>query len=272
MLSNYSIAVKHADCGEVLMKIGERELSRLGRSGTGGFPFFVFQIFGQKRVSITMRFLRQRQSHEKAVSVLLTIFIISSLVINACAFLAVSNSPFTASKAVRRKLPSVVLFSIRNNNNPDDATDDDDKNILSNDEIARYSRHLVLGDVGMTGQLALKRSSVLVIGAGGLGSPCLLYLAAAGVGHIGIVDADTVDASNLQRQIIHGSSTIGMTKCASAAARLMDVNPLIQVRVYEEEFTAGTARRILGQGFAEDRPYDIVIDGSDNFPTKYLIK
>jgi sulfur-carrier protein adenylyltransferase/sulfurtransferase len=143
---------------------------------------------------------------------------------------------------------------------------------LSHEEIARYSRHLVLCDVGMKGQLQLKQAAVLVIGAGGLGSPCLMYLAAAGVGHIGIVDADVVDASNLQRQIIHGTASIGISKCASAAQRLYDINPLVQVRVYEMEFTSATALAILRDGFSEGRPYDVVVDGSDNFPTKYLIK
>jgi molybdopterin/thiamine biosynthesis adenylyltransferase/rhodanese-related sulfurtransferase len=157
---------------------------------------------------------------------------------------------------------------------------------LTNSEISRYSRHLVLSDVGMKGQAALKNASVLVIGAGGLGSPCLLYLAAAGVGHIGVVDADTVDESNLQRQIIHGTSTVGKTKCQSAKERILDINPNVHVRVYEEEFTSQTALRILQEGFFEKdaeagagptgRPYeykkyDVVVDGSDNFPTKYLI-
>lgn len=142
---------------------------------------------------------------------------------------------------------------------------------LTNDEISRYSRHLVLGDVGMQGQKALKNASVLVVGAGGLGSPCLLYLAAAGVGHVGIVDADVVDHSNLQRQIIHGTSTVGISKCESAQRRIQDINPLVKVRLYQEEFTSSTALRILGDGFSSDKPYDIVIDGSDNFPTKYLI-
>lgn len=143
---------------------------------------------------------------------------------------------------------------------------------LSHDEISRYSRHLVLADVGVKGQEDLKESTVLVIGAGGLGSPALLYLAAAGVGRVGLVDGDVVDASNLQRQIIHGTDTVGTSKCASAAARMRDVNPHVRVRTYEEEFTADTALRILGEGFAPDRPYDVVVDGSDNFPTKYLIK
>jgi len=124
----------------------------------------------------------------------------------------------------------------------------------------------------MRGQLALKQSRVLVIGAGGLGSPALLYLAAAGVGGLGIVDADTVDESNLQRQIIHGCDTIGASKCQSAAQRIRNVNPLVQVRLYEEEFTAQTAERIVSEGFADGEPWDLVIDGSDNFPTKYLIK
>ena len=123
----------------------------------------------------------------------------------------------------------------------------------------------------MVGQIALKDSSVLVIGAGGLGSPCLLYLAAAGVGHIGIVDADTVDASNLQRQIIHGTSTVGVSKCESARRRIVDINPHVNVRMYQEEFTSETALRILKDGFDEEHPYDVVVDGSDNFPTKYLI-
>lgn len=143
---------------------------------------------------------------------------------------------------------------------------------LTNAEISRYSRHLVLENVGMAGQKALKNASVLVIGAGGLGSPCLLYLAAAGVGHIGIVDADTVDESNLQRQIIHGTSTITISKCESARRRIMDINPYVNVRTYEEEFTSQTAMRILGDGYSEALPYwDVVVDGSDNFPTKYLI-
>jgi adenylyltransferase/sulfurtransferase len=130
----------------------------------------------------------------------------------------------------------------------------------------------------MTGQTLLKNSSVLVIGAGGLGSPCLLYLAAAGVGHIGIVDADEVDESNLQRQIIHGTSSIGVNKCDSAKRRIGDVNPLVKVTTFEEEFTAKTAMRILTHGQdTEDGQgngipaWDVVVDGSDNFPTKYLI-
>ena len=97
------------------------------------------------------------------------------------------------------------------------------------------------------------------------------YLAAAGVGHIGIVDADTVDTSNLQRQIIHSMSTVGVSKCESARRRIHDINPHVNVCLYEEEFTSDTALRILKGGFEENRPYDVVVDGSDNFPTKYLI-
>ena len=143
---------------------------------------------------------------------------------------------------------------------------------LTNAEISRYSRHLVLNNVGIVGQKSLKKASVLVIGAGGLGSPCLLYLAAAGVGHIGIVDADTVDESNLQRQIIHGTSTIDISKCDSARRRIADINPHVNVRTYEEEFTSQTAMRILNDGYSTTVPtWDVVVDGSDNFPTKYLI-
>ena len=148
----------------------------------------------------------------------------------------------------------------------------DSSDSLSNAEIRRYSRHLVLGDVGMRGQLLLKQARVLVIGAGGLGSPLLLYLAAAGIGGLGIVDADTVDESNLQRQIIHGVDTVGQSKCDSAQQRIANINPHVQVRLFREEFTAQTATRIVGDGFAENEPWDLVMDGSDNFPTKYLIK
>jgi adenylyltransferase/sulfurtransferase len=142
---------------------------------------------------------------------------------------------------------------------------------LTNGEISRYSRHLVLEDVGVKGQTDIKNASVLVIGAGGLGSPCLMYLAAAGVGYIGIVDADVVDESNLQRQIIHGTSTINISKCQSAEDRIRDINPNVHVRTYKEEFTSVTAMRILGEGFSSEKKWDVVVDGSDNFPTKYLI-
>jgi adenylyltransferase/sulfurtransferase len=135
---------------------------------------------------------------------------------------------------------------------------------LSSDEIARFSRHLILDEVGMEGQRRLKAGSVLVVGTGGLGSPLLLYLVAAGVGRIGIVDFDVVDASNLQRQIVHGTSTVGVPKVQSAKARLLDLNPHVQIDVYEEPLTSHNALRILA-------PYDVVVDGTDNFPTRYLV-
>jgi len=135
---------------------------------------------------------------------------------------------------------------------------------LSREEIARYSRHLILEEVGMEGQTKLKNSSVLCVGTGGLGSPLLLYLAAAGVGRIGIVDFDVVDASNLQRQIIHGSSTVGQRKVVSARDRIRDLNPHVQVDSYEEPLSSDNALRIC-------QPYDIVVDGTDNFPTRYLV-
>jgi molybdopterin/thiamine biosynthesis adenylyltransferase/rhodanese-related sulfurtransferase/molybdopterin converting factor small subunit len=135
---------------------------------------------------------------------------------------------------------------------------------LSSEELARYSRHLILPEVGMEGQRKLKAGSVLCVGTGGLGSPLLLYLAAAGVGRIGIVDFDVVDASNLQRQVLHGTSWVGKSKVQSAVARIRDLNPNVQVDVYEEALTSENALRIL-------RDYDVVVDGTDNFPTRYLV-
>ena len=134
---------------------------------------------------------------------------------------------------------------------------------LSNEEIRRYSRHLIMPEVGMEGQRKLKQGSVLLIGAGGLGSPLALYLAAAGVGHIGLIDFDVVDESNLQRQIVHGTSTLGVSKTESAKARLRDLNPAIEVTTYETQITSENAFDLM-------RPYDIVVDGTDNFPTRYL--
>lgn len=134
---------------------------------------------------------------------------------------------------------------------------------LSRDEILRYSRHLLIPEVGLEGQRKLKNSSVLVIGTGGLGSPVALYLAAAGIGRIGLVDYDTVDSSNLQRQVIHGTSTVGKLKVESARAKLLDLNPDIQVDVYNEPYTSENALRIAAN-------YDILLDGTDNFPTRYL--
>jgi adenylyltransferase/sulfurtransferase len=134
---------------------------------------------------------------------------------------------------------------------------------LSHEEILRYSRHLLIPEVGLSGQLKLKNSSALVIGTGGLGSPVALYLAAAGVGRIGLVDFDVVDTSNLQRQVIHGTSTVGKLKVESAKAKLLDLNPDIQIDAYNEPYAAENALRI-----AQD--YDVIIDGTDNFPTRYL--
>jgi molybdopterin/thiamine biosynthesis adenylyltransferase/rhodanese-related sulfurtransferase/molybdopterin converting factor small subunit len=135
---------------------------------------------------------------------------------------------------------------------------------LTNEEIARYSRHLILPEVGMEGQLKLKRAKIIMIGAGGLGAPVGLYLAAAGVGRIGIVDFDVVDASNLQRQVIHGTSDIGRKKLDSAADRIRDINPNVTVDKFDASLTSENALEIL-------KDYDIVIDGTDNFPTRYLV-
>jgi len=134
---------------------------------------------------------------------------------------------------------------------------------LSHEEILRYSRHLLIPEVGLEGQKKLKASSALIIGTGGLGSPVALYLAAAGIGRLGLVDFDTVDESNLQRQIIHGTATVGKLKVESAKARLNDLNPDIQVDAYNEPFTSENAMRIAAD-------YDILIDGTDNFATRYL--
>jgi sulfur-carrier protein adenylyltransferase/sulfurtransferase len=135
---------------------------------------------------------------------------------------------------------------------------------LSKEEYERYSRHLILPEVGLEGQKRLKAASVLCIGTGGLGSPLLLYLAAAGVGRIGIVDFDIVDFSNLQRQVIHGTSWVGKPKIASAKDRILEINPFCQVDLYETRLSAENALDIVA-------PYDIVVDGTDNFPTRYLV-
>ncbi len=135
---------------------------------------------------------------------------------------------------------------------------------LSHKEIHRYSRHLLIPDVGLEGQKKLKAASVLIVGTGGLGSPVALYLAAAGVGRIGLVDYDVVDFSNLQRQVIHGESRLGDLKVESARDRMLDLNPEIQVDVYNEVINSENAFRIA-------EPYDIIVDGTDNFPTRYLI-
>ena len=135
---------------------------------------------------------------------------------------------------------------------------------LSPDEVVRFSRHLILPEIGMEGQKRLKAAAVLCVGTGGLGSPLLLYLAAAGVGRLGIVDFDVVDHSNLQRQVIHGSSWVGKPKIESARARILEINPHCQVDLYETALTSENALEIIAG-------YDIVCDGTDNFPTRYLV-
>lgn len=135
---------------------------------------------------------------------------------------------------------------------------------LSTEEYQRYSRHLILPEVGLDGQKRLKAASVLCVGTGGLGSPLLLYLAAAGIGNIGIVDFDIVDSSNLQRQVIHGTSWVGKPKIESAKNRIHEINPHCQVDLYETRLSSENALDIL-------KSYDVVVDGTDNFPTRYLV-
>ena len=135
---------------------------------------------------------------------------------------------------------------------------------LTRDEVSRYSRHLIIPDLGVVGQKRLKNARVLVIGAGGLGSPTLLYLAAAGVGTIGVVEFDVVDESNLQRQIIHGQSDIGRSKAQSARDSILELNPLVTVRLHEMRLQPDNAVELFGQ-------YDLIIDGTDNFATRYLV-
>ncbi len=135
---------------------------------------------------------------------------------------------------------------------------------LSKDEYERYSRHIILPEVGLEGQKRLKSASVLCIGTGGLGSPLLLYLAAAGIGNIGIVDFDVVDSSNLQRQVIHGTSWVGKPKIESAKNRILEINPYCQVDLYNTLLSSANALDIVAK-------YDVVVDGTDNFPTRYLV-
>jgi sulfur-carrier protein adenylyltransferase/sulfurtransferase len=135
---------------------------------------------------------------------------------------------------------------------------------LSVDEVRRYSRHLIIPDVGMTGQKRLKNAKVLCVGAGGLGSPALLYLAAAGVGTLGVIDFDVVDESNLQRQIIHGQSDIGRPKAESARDSIKEINPYVSVVVHAEQLDSDNALEIFAQ-------YDLIVDGTDNFATRYLV-
>src|SRR5438874_9459344 len=136
--------------------------------------------------------------------------------------------------------------------------------MLSNEEVARYSRHLIMPEVGMTGQRKLKAASVLMIGTGGLGAPLGMYLAAAGVGRLGLVDFDVVDASNLQRQIIHGTKDVGRPKIASARDRIQDINPHVEIETHETRLSSENALRLFVN-------YDVIVDGTDNFPTRYLV-
>src|ERR1700722_11553466 len=135
---------------------------------------------------------------------------------------------------------------------------------LSNEEIMRYSRHLIMPEVGMEGQLKIKAAKVLCIGTGGLGAPLGLYLAAAGVGRIGLVDFDVVDSTNLQRQVLFGTADVGKPKILAAANRLRDLNPDIRIDTFETELTSANALEIF-------KDYDIIVDGTDNFPTCYLV-
>jgi molybdopterin/thiamine biosynthesis adenylyltransferase/rhodanese-related sulfurtransferase len=135
---------------------------------------------------------------------------------------------------------------------------------LTVDEVRRYSRHLIIPDVGMAGQKRLKNAKVVVVGAGGLGSPALMYLAAAGVGTLGIVDFDVVDESNLQRQIIHGQSDVGRPKAESAAASIREINPFVEVIVHNEALSNDNVMDIF-------RGYDLIVDGTDNFATRYMV-
>ena len=135
---------------------------------------------------------------------------------------------------------------------------------LTVDEVRRYSRHLIIPDVGMDGQKRLKNAKVLVVGAGGLGSPALLYMAAAGVGTLGIIDFDVVDESNLQRQVIHGQSDVDRPKAESARDSIKEINPLVEVRLHQERLDSSNAMEIF-------EPYDLIVDGTDNFATRYLV-
>ncbi len=144
------------------------------------------------------------------------------------------------------------------------ATGEDGLPPLSQGELLRYSRHLILPEVGLHGQRRLKAASVLIVGVGGLGSPLALYLAAAGVGRIGLVDFDRVEESNLQRQVLHGTASVGHSKLESARTRLTDLNPHVRVDVYDTAIRSDNAFELI-------RPYDVVVDGTDNFPTRYLV-
>lgn len=135
---------------------------------------------------------------------------------------------------------------------------------MTKEELQRYSRHILLPEIGIHGQQTLAHARVLIVGIGGLGSPAALYLAAAGVGTLGLIDPDTVDRSNLQRQVLYGESNVGTSKVESAATRLRDLNPLVEVEIFSERLTKENALEIISQ-------YDVVLDGTDNFETRYLV-
>ena len=139
-----------------------------------------------------------------------------------------------------------------------------DEAAFTRDELLRYSRHLALPEVGLDGQARLKGASVLIVGAGGLGSPAALYLAAAGIGRLGLVDFDRVDASNLQRQVLYGSASVGRPKLEAARERLADLNPGVRIETHDQRLTSANAMEILAG-------YDVVLDGADNFATRYLV-
>ncbi|PYS86367.1 MAG: molybdenum cofactor biosynthesis protein MoeB [Acidobacteria bacterium] len=158
----------------------------------------------------------------------------------------------------------MIVPSIAGGNATAEAKSSDSLPELSNDEIARYSRHLILPEVGLEGQRKLKAGRVLMIGTGGLGSPLGLYLAAAGVGTLGLVDFDVVDTSNLQRQIIHGTKDVGRPKIESARDRLQDINPHTKIEAFETRLTSDNALQLF-------KEFDVIVDGTDNFPTRYLV-
>lgn len=168
------------------------------------------------------------------------------------------------STPIKKGESVMIVPSIAGGNLALDTTIKTDLPNLSNEEISRYSRHLILPEVGLKGQYKLKSSRVLAIGTGGLGSPLCLYLAAAGVGTIGVVDFDVVDESNLQRQIIHGTNDVGRSKIASAKERLNDINPNTEIEAFETRLTSENALELF-------KSFDVIVDGTDNFPTRYLV-
>jgi sulfur-carrier protein adenylyltransferase/sulfurtransferase len=169
-----------------------------------------------------------------------------------------------AATAVKDGETIMIVPSIAGGNLAGEARAEKELPTLSNEEYARYSRHLILPEVGLEGQRKLKAARVLMIGTGGLGSPLGLYLAAAGVGTIGLVDFDVVDQSNLQRQIIHGTKDVGRPKIASAKDRLNDINPNVKIEAFETRLTGENALELF-------RDYDVIVDGTDNFQTRYLV-